>query len=58
MKGTLARLRAQGFDQSESVPFTKMYKVRCSQCNALVINGVATHETGCSNIVRDDREDD
>lgn len=24
--------------------------VRCSQCEALVINGVATHELGCPNI--------
>lgn len=45
----LANLRAQGFDQASHVPFTRQFKVRCSQCEALVINGVATHETGCPN---------
>lgn len=49
MRGTLDRLRAQGFDESYHVPFTKQYKVRCSQCEAVCINGMATHETGCSN---------
>ena len=43
----LARLRARGFDLSEHVPFTKRYRVRCSQCDACAINGVACHETGC-----------
>ena len=44
---TLAQLRAYGFDQSEHIPFTRQYRVRCSSCEALVIQGVATHEIGC-----------
>lgn len=47
------RLRADGFDQSEHVPFTRNYRVRCSQCEALVINGVPCHETGCPNEVHE-----
>lgn len=46
---SLATLRARGFDLAEHVPFTKRYHVGCSQCQALAINGVACHETGCSN---------
>lgn len=45
----LARLRANGFDESYNIPFTKTYKIRCSCCAALAINGVACHETGCPN---------
>lgn len=43
----LHSLRAQGFDQSYRVR-TGQYRVACSQCEALVINGMACHETGCS----------
>jgi hypothetical protein len=43
----LAGVQAQGFDQS--VISGRAVCVRCSQCEALVINGVATHETGCPN---------
>lgn len=46
---TLAnRLIAQGFDQT----YISQSGVRplCSKCEALVINGIATHETGCSNV--------
>jgi hypothetical protein len=46
-------LRARGFDQSSHVPFTKQYRVRCSQCAALAINGIATHERGCPNAVHE-----
>jgi hypothetical protein len=28
-------------------------RVRCSQCEALVINGEACHETGCPNAVHE-----
>jgi len=49
MQGTLDRLRTRGFDESEHIPFTKRYRVKCSQCEALCINGMATHETGCPN---------
>jgi hypothetical protein len=42
-----AEVQAQGFDQS--VISGSGVRVRCSQCEALVINGVATHETRCPN---------
>jgi len=45
---TLARVTARGFDRStqeRTVPPT--VHVGCSQCEALVINGLACHETGC-----------
>lgn len=48
----LHTLRVLGFDQSQHVPFTKHYRVRCSQCQSLVINGVPTHETGCPNATK------
>ena len=32
----------------------KQWRVRCSQCEALVINGIATHERGCPNAPRRD----
>ena len=47
----LATLREKGFDQSRYIPFTKQYRVTCSQCEALVINGTPTHERGCPNQV-------
>lgn len=47
------RLRDQGFDRSYVVPFERAWKVRCSQCEALVINGIPTHERTCPNEVRD-----
>jgi hypothetical protein len=49
----LSTLRALGFDRAEHVPFTKQYSVRCSQCDALAINGVPTHERGCPNAVHE-----
>lgn len=49
----LSLLRALGFDQSAHVPFTKRYRVKCSQCEALAINGVPTHEQGCPNAVHE-----
>ncbi len=42
-------LRKQGFDQTSYSRETGYYRVRCSQCEALVINGVACHEHGCPN---------
>ena len=50
----LSTLRALGFDRAEHVPFTKRYRVRCSQCEALVINGIPTHERGCPNTPREE----
>jgi hypothetical protein len=45
----LTHLCDLGFDRSEHIPFTKQYRVRCSQCDALVISGTPTHERGCPN---------
>jgi len=42
-------LRLAGFDRTTHVPFTRSYRVACSSCAALVINGMPAHETGCSN---------
>lgn len=36
-----------GFDDTVTVHDSVM--IRCSQCDATVINGVATHEHGCPN---------
>ena len=43
------RIRAlteQGFTVARQ---GRYLRIRCSQCDALVINNVATHETGCPN---------
>ena len=53
----VARLRASGFDLSENVPFTKSHRVRCSQCEALVVNGTPCHEDSCPNIPRDEEDE-
>lgn len=42
------RLRSQGFDRTTKSE-DGYWRVRCSQCEALVINGIACHETGCPN---------
>lgn len=52
----LAQLLAAGFDRSEHVPFTRHFRVRCSQCEAAVINGMPCHETGCSNAREEEEE--
>lgn len=44
-----ATLVAMGFDQAEYNRSAKCWRVRCSQCEVLVINGHPTHETGCPN---------
>jgi len=46
------KLRRQGFDLATYVrtgPGTGYYRIRCSRCQALVVNGTATHERGCPN---------
>jgi hypothetical protein len=43
------QLRAKGFNLTTYDRSTGYYQVRCSQCEALVINGVACHEKGCPN---------
>ena len=50
-------LDAQGFDKCYVSEDTETIRVGCSQCEALAINGVACHETGCPNMVRDDTGD-
>lgn len=57
-KSKIEELRDRGFDLSEAIPFQKAWKVRCSQCEALVINGHATHETGCPNQPRPDEDEE
>ena len=44
---TLTKLKRLGFDRSSHQCDT--LDVRCSQCEALCINGVPTHEHGCPN---------
>lgn len=43
---SLDQLLALGFDLS-APSSGRNYSVRCSQCAALVINGMPAHETGC-----------
>lgn len=59
---TLGHLRALGFDQSYRAGFTRIlgvptstYRPKCSQCEAVVINGVPTHESGCPNALHECR---
>ena len=42
-------LLARGFDLTKYDRSEHRYRVRCSQCEVLVIMGVACHETGCPN---------
>lgn len=51
---TLNDLHVAGFDLS--VTGSGSIHVRCSQCRASVVNGVACHETGCPNAARAKRE--
>jgi len=54
----VARLKAMGFDRSSPVPFEKSARVGCSQCEAVCVNGVPCHETGCPNVVRERKEEE
>lgn len=47
---TLTRLWELGFDLSCYHQDTNEFYPRCSQCEALCINGVPTHEHGCPNM--------
>lgn len=49
-KNVARRLRHHGFDLTTSGPLG--VRPRCSQCQTLVINGVACHEIGCPNSKR------
>lgn len=42
------RLKLNGFDRTTSYKSGHV-SPRCSQCEVLVISGVATHEIGCQN---------
>ena len=42
----LSILHGQGFTESYQTG-RKTVRVKCQNCEALVINGVACHETGC-----------
>lgn len=48
IKINVAYLKRRGFDQSTRSG--KYLTPKCSQCQALVIQGVATHEHGCPNL--------
>lgn len=48
-----AQLHARGFDLSHPVPFQRGATVACSQCEALCINGIPCHETGCPNATQE-----
>lgn len=50
----LASLQARGFDQSRTGSHGEVH-VRCSQCEALVVNGTPTHERGCPNATHECR---
>jgi hypothetical protein len=54
MVSHVARLRARGFDLSRYDPRDQTWSVRCSGCEALVINGHPCHERGCPNEKRGD----
>lgn len=45
----LAELRARGFDESYSKPFTRQYILRCRHCEPVAVQGTPTHEAGCPN---------
>jgi hypothetical protein len=46
-----AEMHRRGFDLTHAVPFERGVRLRCSQCEALSINGIPTHERGCPNVV-------
>lgn len=51
VKARLERLLAAGFDASFVEPTGKAAMVRCTQCEAMTINGQACHERCCPNEV-------
>lgn len=54
-----ADLRKQGFDKSHVDTDDSGFKsaaVRCSQCQAVVVNGIAIHERSCPNEKRQKRK--
>lgn len=58
MKQTISermrQLEARGFDECHAIKGSGgSISVHCSQCSALVINGVPCHETHCPNTPRE-----
>lgn len=51
-----AWLKRHGFDESEYDRAAQCLRVRCSQCQALVIQGLPCHERGCPNACTDKRQ--
>lgn len=49
VKCLAARLRRRGFNRLRFDRETGAVRVRCSQCEAMVINNMACHESGCPN---------
>jgi hypothetical protein len=47
----LQRLKRLGFDLSQRKP-EGGWRVRCSQCEAVCVNGIPCHERGCPNARR------
>jgi len=43
------RLRAAGFDTTEWIREERYWRVGCSECQAIVVNGTACHEHNCPN---------
>lgn len=52
----LQQLKSSGFDLTTHIAFTRNYRIACSQCQALAINGVPCHELGCPNEPRECEE--
>jgi len=48
----LMNLSGRGFDECTAIR-GGMVRVGCSQCAALVINGLPSHESGCPNETRE-----
>lgn len=47
-RALLARMQAEGFDCAR-IERRGSVAVACSQCETLIISGIATHETHCPN---------
>ena len=54
-KKLVNRLIERGFDRTYI--YNGSVYIVCSNCEAITINGVATHETGCFNACRADVEE-
>lgn len=52
-KHTVASLQAFGFDEAYKLGESGALIAKCSQCEALVINGTPTHERTCPNAMRE-----